>query len=103
MDLSFFTCISPQFSAVPLRLTLITFTVFLFSYRVSPPMTELRTRESQEIMKAEEQQLAQTIAEHVNILDSGLWLLNETKKKVSRSLFTGLENMSFFKIQLTLS
>ena len=66
-------------------------------------MTELRTRESQEIMKAEEQQLAQTIAEHVNILDSGLWLLNETKKKVSRSLFTGLENMSFFKIQLTLS
>ena len=66
-------------------------------------MTELRTRESQEIMKAEEQQLAQTIAEHVNILDSGLWLLNETKKKVSGSLLAGLENMSFFKILLNLS
>lgn len=65
-------------------------------------MTELRTRESQEIMKAEEQQLAQTIAEHVNILDSGLWLLNETKKKVFGCLVADLENMSFFKILLTL-
>ena len=66
-------------------------------------MTELRTRESQEIMKAEEQQLAQTIAEHVNILDSGLWLLNETKKKVFGCLVADAENMSFFKVLFTLS